>query len=285
MTTAEKISNTPEKRDIALAAIQMVSGTNVDENLLAAERLINRCVAKGSEFVLLPEFFAVLAGSTIDPPEFSEDYGDGPIQVWASDIARSNRIWLCAGTISIRADDGGRPYNACILFDPQGSICARYDKMHLFKFQRKQEQYEEANIIRAGDQPVSCQAPFGHLGFSVCYDLRFPELYRRMMSPNPLDLIVVPAAFTETTGQAHWQILLRARAIENQCYVIAAAQGGKHPNGRRTHGESMIIDPWGEILDLKKKGAGWVMATLRHQRIAEVRQKLPALGSARWIKS
>jgi nitrilase len=193
-----------------------------------------------------------------------------------SDTAREHRVWLIGGTLPIRTDDPDRVLNANCVFGPDGTLVRRYDKIHLFKYDNGRERYDEGCAIRAGDAPMSFQAGALKVGLSVCYDLRFPELYRELMHP-PCDLISVPAAFTHTTGLAHWELLLRARAVENQCYVIAAAQGGLHENGRRTFGHSMVVDPWGKVLNVLPEGEGVVLAELDLAHLAAVRTQLPAL--------
>jgi nitrilase len=189
----------------------------------------------------------------------------------------------------LRSADPERVLNSALVLDPAGAVRARYDKMHLFSFDsldsfgNGREHYNEADNIVPGNTPVACDTPFGRIGLSICYDLRFPELYRALGESAPLDLIFLPAAFTDVTGRAHWEILIRARAIENQCYLLAATQGGRHPTGRLTHGNSMIIDPWGEILARLDKGEGFLLAELDHRCIERVRRKLPALGHRRAI--
>ena len=193
-----------------------------------------------------------------------------------SDAAREHGLWIIGGTLPLRSNDPERVLNASCVFGPAGAQVARYDKIHLFKYDNGRESYDEGRAIQAGYQPQSFQAGDVRVGLSVCYDLRFPELYRALMHP-PCDLLAVPSAFTHTTGKAHWELLLRARAVENQCYVLAAAQGGLHPNGRRTYGHSMVVDPWGGVVSVLAEGEGVVMAELDPSRIASVRAQLPAL--------
>ena len=263
------------KQNCRIAAVQMVSGPRVADNLETAARLVADAVAQGAQLVVLPEYFPIIGAADADRVRAREAFGAGPIQSWLAETARQHGIWLFAGTIPLAASVPDRMRNASLVFDPSGQCVARYDKVHLFGFRKGDEAYDEASFIEAGDRPVSVDTPFGTVALSICYDLRFPELYRALA---PVDLILVPAAFTETTGRAHWEILLRARAIENQCYLLAVGQGGRHENGRETHGNSMIIDPWGEIVDRKAKGPGIVIADLDHQRIAEIRESLPALA-------
>ena len=212
--------------------------------------------------------------SDADKFDAREVEGQGAIQDFLAATARQHGIWLVGGSLPLVSTEAGKVLNSCLVFDPQGERVARYDKIHLFGFQKDAERYNESATIDAGSQPVVFDAPFGRVGVSICYDIRFPELYR---AQGAVDLQIIPAAFTETTGRAHWEILLRARAIENQCYVLAVAQGGKHENGRETHGNSMLIDPWGIILDRLPKGPGIVIGDVDHARIADIRASLPAL--------
>jgi len=252
----------------------MISTPRVEDNLRTAERLIAEAVAQGAELVALPEYFAIMGMSEGDKVKVREADGHGPIQDFLAETARRHRIWLIGGSMPLIASDPNKVLNSSVAYNPQGERVARYDKIHLFGFQKGAERYNESATIEAGSQPVAFDTPFGRVGLSICYDLRFPELYRAL---GVTDLLVIPAAFTETTGRAHWEILLRARAIENQCYVLAVGQGGRHENGRETHGNSMLIDPWGNIVDRKLKGPGIVIGELDHAQIAEIRASLPAL--------
>jgi nitrilase len=263
------------KQNARIAAVQMVSGPRVADNLAAAGRLVEDAVAQGAQFAVLPEYFPIIGAADNDRVRAAEAFGSGPVQDWLAETAQRHGLWLVAGSIPLKADDPAKMRNSSLVFDPQGQCVARYDKIHLFGFKKGNEAYDEAAFIEPGKMPVAVDTPFGRIALSICYDLRFPELYRSL---GPVDLILMPAAFTETTGRAHWEILLRARAIENQCYLLAVGQGGRHENGRMTHGNSMIVDPWGEILDRKLKGPGVVIADLDHQRIAEIRESLPALA-------
>lgn len=258
-----------------MAALQMVSGPRVAENLLAAGRLVGEAVAQGAQLIALPEYFPVIGAADVDRVRAREDFGRGPIQDWLAETAQRYGVWIFAGSLPLTAENPDKMRNASLVYNPAGECVKRYDKVHLFGFKKGDEAYDEAAFIEPGNQPAAVDTPFGRIALSICYDLRFPELYRAL---TPVDLILVPAAFTDTTGRAHWEILLRARAIENQCYVLAVGQGGRHENGRLTHGNSMIVDPWGEILDRKMKGPGVVMADLDHARIAEIRESLPALA-------
>jgi len=256
-----------------VAALQMVSTPDVTRNLAEAGRLIAEAAGDGAQLVLLPEYFCFMGHRDTDKLALAEPYRDGPVQRFLAEAAHRHGIWVIGGTLPLKAPEPDRVLNTTLVFDPNGQEAARYDKIHLFNFEKGDESFDEARTIRAGDTVVAFDAPFGRVGLSVCYDLRFPELYRRM---GDCALIVVPSAFTYTTGRAHWEMLLRARAVENQCYVLAAAQGGKHENGRRTWGHSMLIDPWGEIVAVRDEGASVVTGALDPQRIADVRQSLPA---------
>ncbi len=263
--------NTPVCR---IAAIQMVSGPEVDRNLAETDRLIGEAAAAGARLAVLPEYFPLITGDETAKVRICEQEGAGPLQDFLRDAARRHKLWLIGGSCPMAADSPDKVKNSTLVFDDDGRRVARYDKVHLFGFRKGEECYDESATIEAGNEVVAFEAPCGQVGLSICYDLRFPELFRAM---GEVDLIVLPAAFTYTTGQAHWEILLRARAIENQCYVLASAQGGRHPSGRRTWGDSMIIDPWGEVLARLPEGPGVVVADLDPARIAEVRASLPAL--------
>ncbi|KVE39860.1 carbon-nitrogen hydrolase family protein [Burkholderia sp. TSV86] len=256
-----------------VAALQMVSTPDPARNQADAGRLIASAAAAGAQLVLLPEYFCLMGMRDTDKLAHAEPYGDGPLQRFLADAAREHGVWVIGGTLPLKAPEPARVLNTTLVFDPQGRETARYDKIHLFSFDKGNESFDEARTIRPGSAVRTFDAPFGRVGLSVCYDLRFPELYRQM---GDCALIVVPSAFTYTTGRAHWETLLRARAVENQCYVLAAAQGGVHENGRRTWGHSMLIDPWGEIVAVRDEGAGVVAGDVDPARIAEVRQSLPA---------
>ena len=265
-----------------IAALQMVSTPSVERNLDAARSLVERAVAEGAELLVLPEYFCLMGRSDRDKLGVAEASGSGPIQSMLAEAARRHRIWLDGGTLPLKSGDEGRVMNANLVFSPAGEQVARYDKMHLFRYDNGREQYDEGRTLRAGTASVAFHAAGWRVGLSICYDLRFPELYRALMAP-PCDLLSVPSAFTHPTGSAHWEVLLRARAIENQCYVIAAAQGGLHENGRRTFGHSLIVDPWGEIVAMLSEGEGVVTGEMRRERIAEVRAQLPALDHRRGL--
>jgi predicted amidohydrolase len=259
---------------LAVAGVQMVSGTDPQANCEAAAVAIAQAVLAGARVVVLPEYFCLLGQRDTDKVGLREPEGDGPLQAFLSDQARQHGIWLIGGTIPLVASRVARVRNTCLVYAPDGTRAARYDKIHLFGFNRGQERFDESATIEPGRTPVVIDVDGWRIGVTVCYDLRFPELYRAL---SPCDLIVVPSAFTYTTGQAHWELLLRARAIENQCYVLAPAQGGHHENGRRTWGHTMLIDPWGEVLQVLPEGPGVVSGTLQRERIADVRRSLPAL--------
>ena len=270
----------PSTREpFAVAALQMVSTPSVAENCAMARELVAQAAAGGAQLVLLPEYWPVMGLHETDKLALAESAGDGPIQQCMADMARQHGVWLIGGTLPINAGEADKIRNTTLVFDPTGAAISRYDKIHLFNFNKGAESYDEARTITSGDQVVTFDAPCGRVGLSVCYDLRFPELYRAL---GDCALLVVPSAFTYTTGQAHWEILLRARAIENQSYVLAAAQGGQHENGRRTFGHSILIDPWGQIIDVLPQGAGVVAGQIDAARIDAVRTSLPALRHRRF---
>jgi nitrilase len=259
---------------IRVAAVQMVSEPDVQANLAAAGELIAQAAAEGARLVALPEYFCILGLRDRDKVMVREDYGHGPIQDFLAAAAAKNKVWLVGGSVPLACADPDRVRNTCLAFDDAGRRVARYDKIHLFGFDLGSERFEESRSIEPGSEVVTLDTPFARLGLSICYDLRFPEIYRKM---GVVDLILVPSSFTATTGKAHWEMLLRARAVENQAYVLAPAQGGHHKNGRDTWGHSMIIDPWGEVLAELASGPGVVTAELDHAEIARVRRSLPAL--------
>jgi len=263
-----------------IAAVQMVSTPDWARNRDAAARLVGDAAHAGAGLVALPEYFCLLGRKDTDKLALAESAGDGPIQAFLSALAHEHGIWLVGGTLPLATGQAGRVLNRCCVYAPDGHEAAHYDKMHLFAYDNGREAYDEGRTLAAGGEAVALQAGPLRVGLSVCYDLRFPELYRALMQP-PCDVLVVPAAFTYTTGRAHWELLLRARAIENQCYVLAPAQGGTHENGRRTWGHSLIADPWGELLQVLPEGEGFVMAEVDAERIAQVRQQLPALQHRR----
>ncbi|MBU3592576.1 carbon-nitrogen hydrolase family protein [Polynucleobacter sp. 71A-WALBACH] len=264
--------------ELNMASIQMVSTPSLDENLEVAARLVKEAAARGAQLAVLPEYFCLMGLKDTDKVNAREVAGSGPIQERLAAMAQDNHIFLVAGTIPLEAKESNKVLNSSLVFNPQGQQIARYDKIHLFGFQTETERYEESETIAAGNQPgkvtININKVDWCLGLSICYDLRFPELYRAL---GQVDCHIIPAAFTYTTGKDHWEILLRARAIENQCYVMSSAQGGLHLNQRRTWGESMLIDPWGEILSMLPEGEGFIQGTLSKDKLKEVRSKLPAL--------
>jgi len=271
-TNDEAVS--PDLKNARVAAIQMISTTRVEDNLRTAGTLIAEAADQGADLVALPEYFPIMGRRDADKIAVREVDGNGPIQDFLAETACRHGVWVVGGTMPLVASVDDKVLNTCLVFNPQGARVARYDKIHLFGFQKGEERYNESATIEPGRRPVTFDTPFGRVGLSICYDLRFPELFRAL---GEIDLLVLPAAFTEVTGRAHWEILLRARAIENQCYVLAIGQGGVHENRRETHGNSMLIDPWGEVLVRRDKGEGIVLGELDHARIAEVRSSLPAL--------
>lgn len=257
----------------------MVSGTSVQRNLAAAGQWLALAAAQGVELAVLPEYFCVMGLRDSDKLASQEISGSGLIQDFLSHSARELGLWIVGGTLPMATSDPGRARNCSLAYAPSGQCVARYDKIHLFRFTHGEEDYDEARVLEPGTELVTFELASrdGHrytIGMSICYDLRFPELYRAMKA----EVLLVPSAFTYTTGQAHWEVLLRARAIENLAYVVAAAQGGTHENARRTWGHSMVIDPWGEILAQQPQGAGLVMEEILASHLQAVRGRLPALG-------
>ena len=261
-----------------VAAVQMASGPNFDANLLEAERLIEQAAADGAQLVVLPENFAMMGMQDRDVLDYREDDGDGPIQAFIAERCRRHRLWLVAGTIPLRCEDPERLAAACMLYDDRGERVARYDKIHLFDVTLvgSGESYNESATVRPGREAVVTETPFGRLGLAVCYDLRFPELFRALLDQGA-ELLALPAAFTAVTGKAHWESLLRARAIENLAHLVASAQGGYHLNGRETHGHAMILDPWGRILGQRAHGAGVVTAELNREDQKRLRETFPCI--------
>jgi deaminated glutathione amidase len=265
------------------AAIQMASGPSVSSNLTEAGRLIGEAVNAGAKLVVLPENFALMGEHELDKLKVKENDGAGPIQDFLAETALKHGIWVVGGTIPLAGDQENKVRASSLVYNDKGERAGRYDKMHLFDVAvpDTEEVYRESNSIEQGDSPVVIDTPFGKLGLSVCYDLRFPEFYRKLVALGA-EILLVPSAFTAQTGAAHWETLLRARAIENLAYVIAPNQGGFHINGRKTYGHSMIIDPWGLILDCYKTGGGFVCAEIDHERLTKVRSSFPVLHHRRF---
>ncbi len=261
-----------------VACIQMASGPNVGANLLEAERLIGMAVDKGAKLVVLPENFAIMGKEESDKVAVRESAGGGPIQEFLAQQAARQGIWLVGGTVPLAAQADDKVRAACLLYDDQGELAARYDKIHLFDVSvvDSDESYTESETLEPGDQAVVVDTPFGKLGLAVCYDLRFPELFRTMLDQG-MEIIAMPSAFTAITGKAHWETLVRARAIENLCYVLAAGQGGYHVNGRETYGHSMIVDPWGQVMNELANGSGLVCAGVDLGRLNNIRRAFPCL--------
>jgi predicted amidohydrolase len=274
-----------------VAAIQMVSGSDVQTNLDQARDLLQTAAQSGAELAVLPEYFCLMGQRDADKLAIGEAFGSGPLQQFLSDTAGSLGLWLVGGTLplscpepeaaALGAGEAARVSNSSLVFSPDGACVARYDKIHLFRFDNGRERYDESLVLKAGTEPVTFDLPSkdGHLwrvGLSVCYDLRFPELYRAYASAGA-HLMLVPSAFTYTTGKEHWEVLLRARAIENLSFVVAAAQGGLHDNQRRTWGQAMLIDSWGQVLAQQAQEVGVVLADLDFEVLIACRSRLPAL--------
>lgn len=260
----------------------MASSPNVEANLIEADRLVSEAAAAGAGLVVLPENFALMGRTEFDKLDHIEADGKGPIQEFLAQTARKHSVWLVGGTMPMRAGVERKIRAGCLIYDDKGKYIARYDKIHLFDVDvpGTDEQYRESDTIEAGSAPLIIDTPFGRLGIAVCYDLRFPELFRHMLDQG-VDLVAIPAAFTAETGEAHWEVLVRARAVENLCYMIAANQGGFHVNGRRTHGHSMIVDPWGAVLKQLPGGPGFVCAEIDPARLERVRESFPVLQHRR----
>lgn len=261
-----------------VAAIQMASGPKVNANLLEAKRLIEQAVDAGAGLVVLPENFIQMGVKESDKLKIQEQPGDGPLQSFLAEQAKQHKIWLVGGTIPLASDDPGKVFACSLLFNDKGELEARYDKVHLFDahISESNENYNESEILKSGHDVMVAETPFGKLGLAICYDLRFPGFFRQMLDEG-VEILSLPSAFTALTGKAHWDILVRARAIENLSFVIAAAQGGFHVNGRETYGDSMIVDPWGTVLDRKLRGSGIVVADIDLERQRELRNNFPVL--------
>jgi nitrilase len=265
-----------------IAAVQMISGPDVAANLTEAAQLIGEAVAAGAELVMLPENFAIMPKEEGERIAAKEKDGNGPIQDFLSNQARRHHVWLVGGTIPLESSQTDRVRSACLLMDADGERAARYDKIHLFDVKLENgEEYQESGTVEAGEEVVVVKTPVGMLGLAVCYDLRFPELFRHMLDRGA-EIFAVPSAFTAQTGKAHWEILVRARAIENLAYVVAPGQGGHHANGRETHGHTMIVSPWGEVLGRLAHGPGIIMADVDRRRMQAMRASLPSIEHRRF---
>jgi predicted amidohydrolase len=266
---------------LRVAAIQMTSGTEVGANLREAGRLIGAAARAGARLVVLPENFSCMPHAEADRLAIAEDDGAGAAQDFLAEQARTHQVWLVGGTIPLRAATSGKLRAACLVYDERGARVARYDKTHLFDVQLSNgEVHQESRMIEPGGEIVVLDTPVGRLGLAVCYDLRFPELFRGMLDRGA-EILALPSAFTAHTGRAHWEVLVRSRAIENFCFVAASAQWGEHANGRHTHGDSMIVNPWGEVLDRLPQGTGHAIAEVDRDEQARVRASLPAIEHRR----
>lgn len=292
-----------ETGGLPVAAVQMVSGSTLQDNLQTAARLVGQAADLGAKLIALPEYFCLMGRQESDKLAIAEPYQPSPldltpeaqqrlpIQTRLALLARDHGIWLVGGSIPLTSDQPNKVLNTCLTFDPEGRVLHRYDKLHLFAFSNGTESYDESRSIAHGSPPTPCQIdaaallkqsvrwpmPSLRLAQSVCYDIRFPEFYRLLGRDEPLDLIVVTAAFTWTTGQAHWELLLRARAVENQCWLLASAQGGEHDNGRKTWGQSLLINPWGQIVAQQASGEGLVTGVVDPSVTQRIRLNLPAI--------
>ena len=264
------------------ACIQMASGPNIGANLLEAERLIEEAVSQQARLVVLPENFALMGKTEQDKVKHREEAGNGPVQTFLAEQAARHGIWLVGGTVPLVANDDDKVRATCLVFNDKGEQAARYDKIHLFDVELvdSDEQYTESKTIEPGDEVVVIDSPFGRMGVAVCYDLRFPELFRQQLEAG-MEILVLPSAFTAITGRAHWEVLVRARAIENLCYVIAPDQGGYHLNGRETYGHSMIVDPWGTVLNRLSRGPGVVCADIELGLLNSARRNFPSIEHRR----
>ncbi len=265
-----------------LAAIQMSSGSNIQANLDEVAKLIDQAAAQGAELIVLPENFSQMPMNDAERVANAEDIGDGRVQTFLSEQAKKNNAWIVGGTIPVKSSEAGKAYSSSLLYNSNGEQVARYDKIHMFDvlIEENNETYNESATTVAGEQAVVVDTPLGKLGLSVCYDLRFPELYRTMVSQG-MEICAIPSAFTAFTGQSHWEPLIRARAIENQCYVIAAAQGGYHVNNRQTYGHSMVVNPWGNIQGSVGTGPGVVITEMDRSVLETTRSKFQVLNHRR----
>ena len=265
-----------------IAAIQMASGSNVSANLIEVEREIRKASQAGASLIVLPENFSIMGHEDAAQIDVAETEGSGPIQNFLSEQAKKYKVWLIAGTIPIKSNNEKKVYAACLVYNEQGQLIKRYNKIHLFDvfLETHGEIYKESETFEAGEEVIVVETPFGKVGLAICYDLRFPELFRKLIQMGA-EIIVVPSAFTAATGKAHWEVLLRARAVENLCYIIAPNQGGYHVSGRETYGHSMIVDPWGTTLDILPQGAGCVIADVDIGNVKKLRENFPVLEHRR----
>ncbi|VAW50593.1 FIG003879: Uncharacterized subgroup of the nitrilase superfamily [hydrothermal vent metagenome] len=266
-----------------VAAIQMASGPNVKANLAEAEKLIKIAVQQEAELIVLPENFAIMGMDESDKVKIAEKFGSGLLQDYLKEVAVKYNIWLAGGTIPIQSEESGKVFAACLLINSQGEVVTRYDKIHLFDvtIEASNESYIESETLSAGNNIAVVDTPFGRLGLAVCYDLRFPEFFCAMIEQG-MEICAIPSAFTSLTGRVHWESLLRSRAIENLSFMIAAGQGGYHVNGRETHGDSMIVDPWGQILNRLPHGTGVVVTEIDRTKLEHTRKMFPALEHKRF---
>ncbi len=271
-----------------IAAIQMASGPQIKANLMEATRLVREASQKGAQMAVLPECFALMAMHESENIDLAEEYGQGPIQDTIRQCAIENKIWIVAGSLPLKSDNSEKASAASLMFNDKGEIVARYNKMHLFDVdiacddKKSQEHYRESDTFEPGTDIVVVDTPFGKVGMSICYDLRFPILYREMVKQGA-EIFLIPSAFTKTTGKIHWEPLIKARAIENQCYVIAPAQGGYHVNGRHTYGNSMAVDYLGQVHGLRLKGSGIITININLQAQKKVRESFPVLQHTKLI--
>ena len=259
---------------LTLAAIQLTSTPRIADNIAAMQKLVAQAAAAGANWVLLPEYWAIMGLRDADKLAHAEPYGAGILQTALAQAGQQHQIHLFGGTIPLASNTPSKVHNSLLVYSPRGECLSRYDKIHLFNYQTASERYCESDTLLAGETIPQLEINGWRVAQGICYDLRFPELFR---AQAPTDLIMLPAAFTYATGKAHWELLLRARAVENQCYVVAAAQTGTHENGRRTFGHSMIIDPWGDIIAMQPENEGIALATIDKKRIQAIRESLPAL--------
>ena len=262
-----------------IAVVQMASGSILQGNMLEAEKLIKSAVEDGADVVVLPENFGMITAREGEILKFGESYGDGPLQNFLSEQAAKNGIYLVGGTLPIKSEHSNKIRNTLLVFNPQGVCVSRYDKIHLFDvlLPNGDEQYHESNMFEPGEDIVVLEIGEIKLGLAICYDLRFPELFRALVDKGA-DVIVLPAAFTAVTGKAHWHTLIKSRAIENLCYMAASAQGGYHVNGRETYGHSLIVDPWGKVIDEIETGPGYAIADINLSQQQQIRERFPVLS-------